>query len=65
MKPLLPLLLFTLTSLSAQVASPPPLLGLGDSIGEGVQSADASWQTQINTYLGLIAQQMRVSFLCR
>jgi hypothetical protein len=62
MKFLLPLLLFTLTQLSAQVASPPPLLGLGDSIGEGVQSADASWQTQVNTYLRLIAQQMRVSF---
>lgn len=42
--------------------APPPFVGMGDSIGEGVQSADASTRTQPNTYLNLIAQQMRVSF---
>jgi hypothetical protein len=35
---------------------------MGDSIGEGVQSADATWQTQTHSYLNLIAQQMGVSF---
>ncbi len=40
----------------------PPLIGLGDSLGEGVQSADASYQTQIHGYLNLIGQQMGVSF---
>jgi hypothetical protein len=44
------------------VAAPPPFIGLGDSLGEGVQSADAASQTQVNGYLNLIAQQMGVSF---
>jgi hypothetical protein len=35
---------------------------MGDSIGEGVQSADVTWQTQPHSYLNLIAQQMGVSF---
>jgi hypothetical protein len=35
---------------------------MGDSIGEGVQSADATWQTQPHSYLNLVAQQMGVSF---
>jgi hypothetical protein len=43
-------------------AQAPALVGMGDSIGEGVQSADATWQTQINSYLNLVAQQMGVSF---
>jgi hypothetical protein len=35
---------------------------MGDSIGEGVQSADATWLTQPHSYLNLIAKQMGVSF---
>src|SRR5579885_1721663 len=43
-------------------STPPPLIGLGDSIGEGVQSADASYRTQPYTYLNWIARQMGVPF---
>ena len=43
-------------------AEPPPLVGLGDSIGEGVQSADANASTQPNTYLALVAAQMGQPF---
>jgi hypothetical protein len=54
-------------SLQAQVrafvvAAPPPFIGLGDSLGEGVQSGIGSQQTQVHGYLNLIAQQMGVSF---
>jgi phospholipase/lecithinase/hemolysin len=43
--------------------SPRPLfLGLGDSIGEGVQSADANRLTQPFSYLNLIAMQMGAPF---
>jgi len=37
-------------------------VALGDSIGEGVQSADANVRTQTNIMANLIAQQMGVSF---
>src|SRR5215472_12735835 len=37
-------------------------VGMGDSIGEGVQSADANIWTQPNSYLNLIALQMGVNF---
>ncbi|MFQ5737513.1 MAG: SGNH/GDSL hydrolase family protein [Acidobacteriota bacterium] len=48
---------FCLTSwLSAQA----PLVGIGDSIGEGVQSADASFRTQPFTYLTRVASKMGV-----
>ncbi|MEM7365411.1 MAG: SGNH/GDSL hydrolase family protein [Pseudomonadota bacterium] len=33
------------------VTSAASVVGMGDSIGEGVQSADASWSTQIFTYI--------------
>lgn len=39
-----------------------PLAGLGDSLGEGVQSADASYLTQPHGYLNLIAHQMGAAF---
>jgi len=42
--------------------TPPPLIALGDSLGEGVQSAIASDRTQPHVYLNLIAQQMNVAF---
>jgi len=38
------------------------MIGMGDSIGEGVQSADASFRTQPFTYLHLLAQQMGAPF---
>jgi hypothetical protein len=43
-------------------STPPIFIGLGDSLGEGVQSADASTRTQSFTYLNLVAQQMGVTF---
>src|SRR5688572_10811168 len=39
-----------------------PLVGLGDSIGEGVQSGDASEHTQPFSYLAVMARQIGVSF---
>ena len=36
----------------------PALVGMGDSIGEGVQAADAAWQTQVYSYLNLVNFQM-------
>ncbi len=40
----------------------PIMLGMGDSIGEGVQSADASWRTQPFSYLNFLARQIGVPF---
>jgi phospholipase/lecithinase/hemolysin len=51
-----------LATLSLAQTSPPPLIGLGDSLGEGVQSADANQKTQPNGHLNLIATQMGVPF---
>lgn len=60
MKTRFPLAFLSLAAtLSAQA---PPFTGLGDSLGEGVQSADASLRTQPHGYLNLIAQQMGVAF---
>jgi lysophospholipase L1-like esterase len=42
--------------------TPPPFVALGDSLGEGDQSADANQLTQPNVYLNLIATQMGVPF---
>ena len=46
----------------APAQAPPPLVALGDSIGEGVQSADASTRTQPFEFSNLIAQQMGATF---
>src|SRR2546428_528707 len=57
-------LLFAL-SLAAQARAqtgPPPYLALGDSLGEGVQSADSTYRTQPFGYPNRIAGQLRVSF---
>jgi hypothetical protein len=56
------LILFACLAVPVYAQAPPPFVGMGDSIGEGVQSADAGTRTQPNTYLNLIAQQMGVSF---
>jgi phospholipase/lecithinase/hemolysin len=44
------------------LAQNPPLIGIGDSLGEGVQSANSFYQSQPNTYLNRIATQMGVPF---
>lgn len=46
----------------ARAQVPEGLVGLGDSIGEGVQAADASSRTQPATYLNWIAMKMGVPF---
>jgi hypothetical protein len=46
----------------AAFSAAPPLVGMGDSLGEGVQSAIAATPTQIHDYLKLIATQMGVTF---
>jgi hypothetical protein len=43
-------------------AQEPVMIGMGDSIGEGVQSADANLRTQSYSYLNFIAEQMGVHF---
>jgi hypothetical protein len=56
-------LLFTTLFLSGEaVASPPLFVGMGDSIGEAVQSADANKDTQPTGYLSLIASRMGAAF---
>lgn len=47
---------------TVQSGGAPMLLGMGDSIGEGVQSADANFRTQRFGYLNLLARQMDVHF---
>jgi lysophospholipase L1-like esterase len=42
--------------------TPPNFVALGDSLGEGVQSADADTATQPHGYLALFAQQMDAAF---
>ena len=49
-------------SFSSAQAKTPIMLGLGDSIGEGVQSADANLRTQPFNYLDLLAKQIGVCF---
>ncbi|MDY6971231.1 MAG: SGNH/GDSL hydrolase family protein [Thermodesulfobacteriota bacterium] len=44
--------------LQAEAACASKLVGVGDSIGAGVQSADASWRTQPYSYLSFLAVQM-------
>ncbi len=50
----LSLLLLPVTSFAAQ----PAVIGMGDSIGEGVQAADAAWQTQVYSYQQWVGFQM-------
>lgn len=47
---------------AAAHAGAPTIIGLGDSIGEGVQSADANASTQPNTYLAQVAAQLGEPF---
>jgi hypothetical protein len=43
-------------------AQPPGYVALGDSLGEGVQSLDASYRSQPYSYVNLIATQLGVNF---
>lgn len=54
-------LLLPATPLAAQ-SLPPPLVGLGDSLSESVQSGDVNLRTQPVVYLRVLAQQMNVGF---
>jgi len=56
------LILFVVCIVSSHAQTGPPLIAMGDSIGEGVQSADASTRTQPFQLWSRIAQQMGVSF---
>lgn len=47
---------------SPTAAAVPVMIGMGDSIGEAVQSADANLLTQPNSYLNLIAAQIGTPF---
>jgi phospholipase/lecithinase/hemolysin len=53
-------ILGTSLAASAALAQPPALLGIGDSLGEGVQSANAFQESQPNSYLNRVARQMGV-----
>lgn len=53
---------FLLLIAPLRAQSGPALVGLGDSLGEGDQSVNASTVTQPNSYLNLIARQMGVPF---
>jgi hypothetical protein len=47
---------------SSVQAQRPALVGMGDSIGEGVQSADANLKTQPFSYLKFLARQTGIDF---
>ncbi|MGB5830779.1 MAG: hypothetical protein WBG92_02140, partial [Thiohalocapsa sp.] len=47
-----------LLGLSAPLQANPTVVIVGDSIGEGVQAADAAWQTQIYAYGRWVAHQL-------
>jgi phospholipase/lecithinase/hemolysin len=55
-------LLGAILQVSTALAQSPALVGIGDSLGEGVQSANAFEESQPNTYLNRFASQMGVSF---
>jgi len=60
---ILVLILFVCTGvLTRSQNTPPPFVGMGDSLGEGVQSADANNRTQPFGYLNLVGHQMSVPF---
>jgi hypothetical protein len=55
-------LVFAILTSTAAAQSPVTFVGLGDSIGEGVQSGDASEFTQPFSFLSLIAWRMGAAF---
>jgi lysophospholipase L1-like esterase len=44
--------------IASSASAAPKLVIIGDSLGEGVQAADAAWQTQIYTYGAWVAKQL-------
>lgn len=63
MKSSLALFSIFLCSIPAAIAqTQPPFIGMGDSLGEGVQSANAFSISQPRTYLNLVAAQMNAPF---
>lgn len=52
----------TLWAVDAHAQTEVPFVGMGDSIGQGVQSADASFATQPYSFLHLIAWRMGAPF---
>jgi len=54
--------LLTSVLVSASASAQTIFVGMGDSIGEGVQSADAFWGSQGQSYLNWIAQKAQVPF---
>lgn len=56
------LILSACLALPSFAQSPTPLLAIGDSLGEGVQSANSFIESQPNTYVNLFAHQMGVPF---
>lgn len=55
-------LVFGSLSIAATASAQVPFVGMGDSIGESVQSADAAYATQQYSFLNLIAWRMGVAF---
>ncbi len=43
---------------AGSIAAQPGIIAMGDSLGEGVQAADAAWQTQVFSYLNWVSYQM-------
>jgi hypothetical protein len=56
------ILLATSGALTKSQSSATPFIGMGDSLGEGVQSADANTRTQPFGYLNLVGQQLDMTF---
>jgi GDSL-like Lipase/Acylhydrolase len=56
------LCLILVIATGSALAQTPPLIGMGDSLGEGVQSLNAFAESQPNTYLNRVATQMGVPF---
>lgn len=48
------------TAQRSVVGAPGRIIVMGDSIGEGVQAADANWRTQVNTYIARVAAQVGI-----
>lgn len=60
---LIAFLLFAQMPATTAQAAGPLFVGMGDSLGEGVQSGDAAFQTQIFSYLFWINRQMRADLV--
>ncbi len=57
------LLLLPALTMPAPAQQVPPYISMGDSLTEGVQSKNAAWQTQVNSYAVWLARKMEVQFV--